>query len=63
MNLKNERRALQGIMGGIGVVCLIAGGVGFIPMPTAIVLAFSFWIIGTTVVNLFTNPGGKDPDE
>ncbi len=63
MSLKYKRRELHGVIGGIGVVCILAGAVGFMSWPTAIVAAFAFWIIGATVVNLLTEATREDPNE
>ena len=63
MSLKYKRRELHGVVGGIGVVFMLAGAVGFMPWSAAIVAAFAFWIIGATVVNLLTEATRKDPNE
>ena len=55
MNLRNKRRELHGLVGGIGVVAGLAGYVGgFYSPATATVLMFGIWIIGATLVNVFT---------
>ena len=56
MNLKKKRRELHGLVGGAGVVAALAGFVGhFYSNGTAIVLATGIWIIGATLVNVFTD--------
>ena len=56
MNLRNKRRELHGLVGGVGVVAALAGFVGhFYSSGTAITLAFGIWIIGATLVNVFTD--------
>jgi len=56
MDLRNKRRALHGLSGGIGVVAGLAGFVGgFYSVPTAIVLMFGIWIIGATLINVLTD--------
>jgi len=57
MQLKTKRRELHGLVGGIGVVALLGGFVGhFYSGGTAIVLGVGIWIIGATLVNVFTDP-------
>jgi hypothetical protein len=56
MGLRNKRRELHGLVGGIGVVAGLAGYVGgFYPPATATVAMFGIWIIGATLVNVFTD--------
>ena len=56
MNLKNKRRELHGLVGGVGVIAALGGFVGhFYSTSTAIVLAFGIWIIGATLVNVCTD--------
>lgn len=60
MNLKGKRRELHGLIGGLGVVAALAGFVGhYFSTATTIVLTFGIWIIGATLVNLFTDPPEK----
>lgn len=60
MKLFKRRRELHGVIGGIGVVAGLAGYVGnFYSAPTATVMMFGIWIIGATLVNLFTDPPEK----
>lgn len=57
MSLKSKRRALHGVVGGLGVVAALGGFVGhFYSASTAIFLAFSIFILGAVLVNLFTDP-------
>jgi hypothetical protein len=55
MDFRNKRRELHGVVGGLGVVAGIAGFVGGAwPAGTTITLMFGIWIVGATLVNLFT---------
>lgn len=56
MKLRSKRRELHGLVRGLGVVAALAGFVGqYYSNATAIVLAFGIWIIGATLVNVFTD--------
>ena len=56
MNLRNKRRELHGLVGGIGVVAGLAGYIGgFYAPATATVAMFGIWIVGATLVNVFTD--------
>lgn len=56
MQLRGKRRELHGLVGGVGVVVGLAGYVGqFYSNATATVLMFGVWIIGATLVNVFTD--------
>jgi hypothetical protein len=58
--MKHKRRELMGVVGAIGVVILLAGFVGgYMPVPDTIVWAFGVWILGSTLVLLFTDPPDK----
>ena len=57
MNLRHKRRELHGLVGAIGVAVAVLGLVGGLyPTMPAIAGAFVIWIVGATVVNLFTDP-------
>jgi len=57
VKFKNKRRALQGLVGGVGVVAALGGFVGRYYSPqTAIVVTVGIWIIGSTLVILLTDP-------
>ena len=57
MNLRNKRKELQGLNGAAGLVAGIAGFVGnFYASQTAIVLMLGIWIVGSTLIILFTDP-------
>jgi len=49
MDLRNKRRALHDLSGGLGVV---AGLARFYSIPTTFVLMFGIWVIGATLINL-----------
>lgn len=53
MDWKKRKTPLKGLVGGIGVVFLLAGifGVGM-TFKTALVLALAVWIVGATLVNV-----------
>jgi hypothetical protein len=53
MDWKKRKTSLMGLVGGIGVVLLIAGifGVG-VSFVTGLVLALAVWIIGATLINV-----------
>lgn len=53
MDWKKRKVPLMGLVGGIGVVLLIAGifGVGM-SFVTGLVLALAVWIIGATLINV-----------
>jgi hypothetical protein len=53
MDWKKRKTPLMGLVGGIGVVLLIAGifGVG-VSFVTGLVLALAVWIIGATLINV-----------
>ena len=56
MNLRNKRRELHGLVGGIGVFAALAGFIGhFYSSGTAITLAFGIWIIGATLVDVLAD--------
>lgn len=60
MGLRHKRREWQGVIGGIGVIAALAGLLGFYPLPIGILLAFAVWILGATLVILFTSPDRLD---
>ena len=56
MQLRNKRRAWQGLVGGIGVVIALGGFVGgYYSIRSTIVATFGVWIVGTLLVNLLTD--------
>ncbi len=56
MNLKGKKKALQGLVGAIGVTILVAGFIGgFFTPTTTIVLCFAVWAIGATLVNVISS--------
>ena len=57
--MKGKRRALHGLIGGAGVVAIVAGVFGLIPMNLALFLGVAIWILGTLIVNLLTEPGQR----
>jgi hypothetical protein len=58
MNLKTKRRELQGVVGALGVAFAALGLVGGLYAPTlAIAGAFAIWVVGATLVNVFTDRG------
>ncbi|WP_172294954.1 hypothetical protein [Pseudoruegeria sp. HB172150] len=57
MNLKNRRRALHGLVGGLGVTAALGGIVGDLYSPrNALAAAFAIWIVGATLINVLTDP-------
>ncbi len=57
MSLRKKRKALHGLIGGVGVAVLLLGVLGGLYSPgLAIALALSVWILGATLVNVFTDP-------
>jgi hypothetical protein len=60
MALRQKRRQLHGLVGALG---LVAGSGGLVarwyPAGTAIVLMFGIWMVGATLVNVFTDPPGR----
>lgn len=57
MDLRSRRRQLHGVVGGLGVVAALAGFVGGAWTPTTtVVITFAVWILGATLVTLFTDP-------
>ena len=57
MNLRSKRRELQGLVGAIGVAVAALGLVGGLyPVMPAIAGAFAVWVVGATLVNVFTDP-------
>lgn len=58
--MKQKRQALMGLVGGIGVVIAVAGFVGgYMSAGATITWAMGVWIIGATLVILFTDPPNK----
>lgn len=58
--MKQKRRELMGVIGAIGVVIALAGFVGgYMSVQATIVWAFAVWILGSTLVILFTDPPGR----
>lgn len=57
MKLRNRRRELHGLVGALGVAVAVLGLVGGLyPAMTAIAGAFAIWVVGATLVNVFTDP-------
>lgn len=57
MGLKSKRRELQGVNGAIGLAAGLGGYIGHLYTPAiATVLMLTIWIVGATVINLFTDP-------
>lgn len=60
MDLRHKRRELQGVNGAIGLAAGLAGYVGQLySHGMATFLMFSIWIVGATVIILFTEPKRK----
>ena len=60
MDLRNKRRELQAVNGAVGLVLGLGGYVGQLYSPAlATFLMFAVWIVGATVINLYTDPTGK----
>ena len=58
--MKHKRRELMGVIGALGVVIALAGFVGgWLPVRDTIVWTFGVWILGATLVLVFTDPPGK----
>ena len=58
--MRQKRQALMGVVGAIGVVIAIAGFVGgYMSIPATITWTFAVWILGSTLVILFTDPPDK----
>jgi hypothetical protein len=60
--MRHKRRELIAVVGALGVVIALAGFVGgYMSVTTTIVWAFGVWILGTVLVQLFTDPpeGGR----
>lgn len=54
--LKRKKKALMGLVGGLGTVAVIAGFIGgFMSPATTLVVALAIWIIGATLVNVVTD--------
>ena len=61
MKLRSKRNELQGLNGAIGLVAGLGGYVGgFYSYATATFLMLAIWIVGATLINLLTDPPGKD---
>lgn len=61
MEWKKKRRQLQGVNGALGLVAGLGGYLGnFYSWGTATFLMFGIWILGATVINLLTDPPGRD---
>jgi len=57
MSLRKKRNALYGVVGALGVVVGLAGYLGQYYSPlTATFLMLAVFILGPTLVNLFTDP-------
>ena len=58
MTLRHRRRAWHGVVGAAGVVAALGGFVGgFYAPSTSVFAALAIWILGATLVNLFTDGG------
>ncbi|MCB1357889.1 MAG: hypothetical protein KDK53_15815 [Maritimibacter sp.] len=58
--MRHKRNAWMGVVGGLGVVVALAGFVGGWMTPRdTIVVTFAVWILGATLVRVFTDPPGK----
>lgn len=58
--MKHKRRELMGLIGAIGVVIALAGFVGgWLPVRDTIVWTMGVWILGATLVLVFTDPPGR----
>lgn len=56
MSMRTKRKELHGVVGALGVAVLLGGLLGTLyPATLALVMAVSIWIIGTTLVNVFTD--------
>lgn len=52
--LLHRRKKLHGVVGGLGVVAALCAVPGLYPLRLGILAAFAIWILGATLVNLFT---------
>jgi len=60
MNLKSKIRELQGLIGAVGFVAGLAGFVGHLYSPAlATFLMSAIWIVGSTLINVLTDPPNK----
>lgn len=58
--MKQKRRELMGLIGAIGVFVALAGFVGgWFPVRDTIVWTFGVWVLGATLVLVFTDPPSK----
>ena len=58
--MKQKRQALMGVVGALGVVIAVAGFVGgYMSVPATITWSFAVWVLGATLVILFTDTPGK----
>ncbi len=59
--MKHKRRELMGVIGALGVVIALAGFVGgWMPVRDTIVWTFAVWVLGATLVLVFTDkPSAK----
>lgn len=48
----HKKRSWMGVIGGLGVVAVVAGVFGLIPFSVALFLGIAIWIVGATVINL-----------
>ncbi|MDF2232029.1 hypothetical protein P2H44_05640 [Albimonas sp. CAU 1670] len=56
MSLRTKRKELHGLVGALGVAVLLGGLLGTLyPATFALFAAVSIWIVGTTLVNVFTD--------
>lgn len=60
MAFKSKRRELQAVNGAVGLVLGLGGYIGQLySMALATFLMFAVWILGATLINLFTEPKNK----
>ena len=49
---RRKKRNWMGLIGGAGVVAILAGVFGLLPVPLALFMGIAIWIMGATVINL-----------
>jgi hypothetical protein len=56
VNLRTSRRQLHGVVGALGLVAALLGFVGGLyPPGLTVAIALGIWILGATLVTLFTD--------
>ncbi|QEW27016.1 hypothetical protein [Roseovarius indicus] len=49
---REKKRNWMGVIGGAGVVAVLAGVFGLVPLSVALFAGIAIWIMGATVINL-----------